>query len=212
MFDTEQITLTVAVGVSMLAFLPVLSRFVNLFPEIWTGLFRTSTCIRIEDSKKVQRSRDLVFWLSLPAFVTLVWKCGLYAPQWMAGLSAPLNLAAVAGIMSAYGLLRTFLSHIMPFRRFSQKVRETAIFCPRNFSLILLSILFPAAAILGICGLPGDISRIITLCLTGVSYLLFLVRRFQIFVFDSNYLRAILYLCALEILPTALLVTSAAVF
>ncbi len=210
--DTGQITLTVAAGVAMLTFLPVLPRFVDLFPKLLSGLFRTATYIRIEDSKKVQRSRDLVFWLSLPSLITLVWKCGLYAPEWMTLLDAPLSLAAVAGVTAGYGLLRTALSHIMPFRRFSSKVRETSVGCPRNFWLLLLSVLFPAAVTLGCCDTPHDIAHIITLCLTGALYLLFLIRRFQIFASDSNYLTAILYLCALEILPTALLVTSAAVF
>ena len=210
--DTDQLTLTIATGVALLMFLPVLPQFVNLFPKLWSGLFRTATCIRIEDSRKVQRSRDLVFWLSLPATVTLVWKSGLYSPDWMAGLNAPLSLAAVAGVITGYGLLRASLSHILPFRRFSSKVHETAVGCPKNFWLLLVSVMFLAAVALGFCNLPGNIARIITLCLTGALYLLFLIRRFQIFAYDSNYLTASLYLCALEILPTALLVTSAVVF
>ena len=210
--DIKQLTLTIATGVSVLAFLPALSQFVNIFPELWASLFRTSVCLRIEDSKKVQRSRDLLFWLSLPALITLVWKSGLYSPEWMSGLNAPLSLAAVAGVIAGYGLFRTALSHMLPFRRFSSKVHETAVCCPKNFWLLLVSVLFIAATTLGFCHLSANITCIIKLCLTGVLYLLFLVRRFQIFAFDSNYLTAILYLCALEILPTALLVTSAVVF
>ncbi len=210
--DIEQLTLTIATGVALMMFLPVLPQFVNLFPKLWSGLFRTATFIRIEDSKKVQRGRDLVFWLSLPALVTLVWKSGLYSPSWTAGLDAPLNLAAVAGVIAGYGLLRAGLSHLLPFRRFSSKVREAAVGCPKNFWLLLVSVLFLSAVTMGFCKLPENTSRIITLCLTGALYLLFLIRRFQIFAHDSNYLTAILYLCALEILPTALLVTSAVVF
>ena len=210
--DTEQLTLTIATGVAMLMFLPVLPQFVNMYPKLWTGMFRTATCIRIEDSKKVQRSRDLLFWLGLPALITLVWKSGLYSPGWMTGLNAPLSLAAVAGVITGYGLLRASLSHILPFRRFSSKVHETAVGCPKNFWLLLVSVLFISAVTLGFCKLPDNTAHIITLCLTGALYLLFLIRRFQIFAYDSNYLTAILYLCALEILPTALLVTSAVVF
>ena len=210
--DTEQLTLTIATGAAMLTFLPVLPQFVNLFPKLWSGLFRTATCIRIEDSRKIQRSRDLVFWLSLPALVTLVWKSGLYSPGWTAGLNAPLSIAAVAGVIAGYGLLRAGLSHLLPFRRFSSKVREAAVGCPKNFWLLLMSVLFISAVTLGFCKLPDNTAHIITLCLTAALYLLFLIRRFQIFAYDSNYLTAILYLCALEILPTALLVTSAVVF
>lgn len=210
--DTEQITLTVATGVALLAFLPVLPRFMDLLPMLWSGLFRTATCVRIEDSKKIQRSRDTVFLLGLPSFVAIVWRCGLYAPQWLDSLHAPLRLAAVAGVTAVLCLLRTALAHVMPFRRFSAKIRETAVECPKNFWIILTFLLFICALAEGIFNIPQNTGKIITFCSTSALYLGFLVRRFQIFAADSNYLTAILYLCALEILPTALLVTSAVVF
>lgn len=210
--DTEQITLTVATGVALLAFLPVLPRFTDLFPTLWSGLFRTATCVRIEDSKKIQRSRDMVFLLGFPSFVTIVWKCGLYDPQWLDSLHAPLRLAAVAGVTAVWSSLRTVSAHAMPFRRFSAKIRETAVECPKNFWIILTAVLLVCALAERFFNIPQNTGKIITFCFTSALYLGFLVRRFQIFAAESNYLTAILYLCALEILPTALLVTSAVVF
>ncbi len=210
--DTGQITLTVATGVALLAFLPVLPKFIDLLPMLWSGLFRTATCVRIEDSRKIQRSRDAVFLLGLPSFIAIVWRCGLYAPQWIDSLQAPLRLTAVTGVTAAFCLLRTALVHIMPFRRFSTKIREAAVGCPKNFWILLTFLLFVCALAEGISDIPQNTWKIITFCFTSALYLTFLVRRFQIFATDSNYLTAILYLCALEILPTALLVISAVVF
>ena len=92
--DAEQITLTIATGVSILIFLPALPRFVNLFSQLWSSLFRTGTCIRIEDSRKVQRSRNIVFWASVPGLMTIVWHCGLYAPKWLEALPQAANSGA----------------------------------------------------------------------------------------------------------------------
>ena len=210
--NIEQLTLTIAAGVALLALLPVLPQFVNLFPMLWAGLLRTATCIRIEDSKKVQRSRDLVFWLSIPSLITTVWRCGLYTPEWMETLPSDYRLPCIAGIVLGYILLCLALGHMMPFRRFSAKVRDAAVGCPKNFGIMLTFALFLAAVFLKSANVGTNASLILMYCITGVLYLMFLIRRFQIFAYDSNYLTAILYLCSLEILPTALLVISAVIF
>ena len=44
---------------------------------------------------------------------------------------------------------------------------------------------------------------------SGAIYLLFLIRRTQIFASSYNFFTVFLYLCALEIIPTGVLVTSA---
>ena len=124
--DAEQITLTIATGVSILIFLPALPRFVNLFSQLWSSLFRTGTCIRIEDSRKVQRSRDIVFWASVPGLMTIVWHCGLYAPKWLEALPPQFHLPCVAGVMLGYFLLCIALGHIVLQRRFRTKVYEVS--------------------------------------------------------------------------------------
>ena len=210
--DSGQITLTVATGISVLALLPVLTQFVNLFPRLCDSLVRTSVCVRIEDSRRVQRSRDLVFLLGFPAVITLVWQNCLYSPQWLTGLQAPLRLTAVAGVTAGYALMRCGIAHAMPMNKFSPKIREAAVGCPKNFWITLLPLLLLCGLACELCDIPQNACKIITFCLSGALYLLFLIRRFQIFAMESNYLTAILYLCALEILPTAILMTSALVF
>lgn len=210
--DAEQITLTIATGVSILIFLPALPRFVNLFSQLWSSLFRTGTCIRIEDSRKVQRSRDIVFWASVPGLMTIVWHCGLYAPEWLEAMPPQLHLPCVAGVMLGYFLLCITLGHIVLQRRLRTKVYEAATGCPKNFWILLAFTLFVATIPLKSSGIGNNVSVIVMYCITGLLYFIFLIRRFQIFASDSNYLTAILYLCALEILPTALFVTSALIF
>ena len=212
MGDIGQTTLTVATGVSVLAFLPVLTQFVNLSPGLWTSLFRTAACIRMEDSKKVQHSRDIVFCACLPALVTEVWAYGLYSREWMEMLHEPFRLLATAGAVLGYMALRAAAGHAMPRKRYSTKVCDAWRGCPKNFWILLTSMLFMASAALCVSGAGPALSKTIMYCMTGLLYALFLIRRFQIFACDSNYLTAILYLCALEILPTGLLLATAVSF
>lgn len=210
--DAEQITLTIAAGVSIIMLLPVLGIWVNMFPELWASLFRTAACIRIEDSRKVQRNRDLIFWMTLPALLTIVWHFDLYAPEWMSGLAPYYRILCTGGILAGYMLLRFMLVRLAPHRKLSTKTYEAASGSPRNFWLLLGFVLFFTTMTLSTLDVPETLFRIVTYCITSLLYLLFLIRRLQIFAYDCNYLTAILYLCALEILPTALLVTSAVVF
>ena len=211
MGDAAQITLTVATAVSLLLFLPVLGSFVKLFPMLWTSLFRTATCMHIEDSKKVQRQRNLVFYLMLPALTTLVWKYSLYCPSWIGSLAEPFRLLSTAGTVAAFLLLRLMLGKAVPHRKFRTKTYEAAIGSPRNFWIILTALVFVGTFIFDICGMDKNLLKFVIFCLSGALYLIFIIRRYQIFAFDCNYLTAILYLCALEILPTALFVIPAAI-
>lgn len=211
MTDIGQITLTAAAGVSVLAFLPVLTQFVDMFPELWASMFRTAVCIRIDDSRKTQRNRDVVFYACIPALITTGWMSGMYAPARTEALSAPLQLLVCAGAVLGYMLLRAAMGRMLPRRRFKPKVYAAAIGSSRNFWTLLSFLLFLSETVLRTAGADYDLSLIIMYCITGVSYALYIIRRFQIFASDSNYLTAILYLCALEILPTAILATSAVV-
>lgn len=211
MGDAGQITCTVATAVSLLLFLPVLGSFVRLFPLLWTSLFRTATSLHIEDSKKVQRQRDMIFFLMLPSLVTIIWKYSLYSPSWFEALAEPYRLLATAGTFAAFLLVRLLLDKAAPHRRFSTKTYEAAMGSPKNFWILLTALVFAGAFIFDICGMDKNMLKLVIFCLSGVLYLLFIIRRYQIFAFDCNYLTSILYLCALEILPTALFVIPAAV-
>lgn len=211
MGDVGQITLTVTTAVSLLLFLPVLGSFVRMFPMLWASLFRTATCIHIEDSKKVQRQRDLVFCLMIPSLVTLVWKYSLYCPSWFGSLEEPFRLLSTAGTFAAFLLLRLMLGKTVPHRKFRTKTYEAALGSPKNFWIILTAIVFAGTFIFDICGMDKNLLKLVIFCLSGALYFIFIIRRYQIFAFDCNYLTAILYLCALEILPTALFVIPAAI-
>jgi hypothetical protein len=72
-------------------------------------------------------------------------------------------------------------------------------------------VLLVTVGILALIGLDYSIVRLVLYGETALVYLLFLSRCAQILSLSCNHLRTFLYLCALEILPAALLVVSAVV-
>ena len=64
----------------------------------------------------------------------------------------------------------------------------------------------------GIMSFIGVDNKVITdamIWVSGAIYMLFILRRTQIFASSYNFFTVFLYLCALEIIPTGVLVTSA---
>ena len=204
--SAQEITLTVATGLSLLMLLPVLGQYVELFPSVWSSMFRTSVCIRLEDNKKAQRRRDRVFLLSIFPYCALIWQSGVFSPRWMRGVEAPWDLLIIVGVVALYCLLRLALERLIPHRKLSTKVYEASVGCQRSFLLVYDFFLLVTLSVLSLCDASLLVRQMVILCLTAAFYALFLVRRFQIFASNCNFLTAILYLCALELPPTALLV------
>jgi len=63
--------------------------------------------------------------------------------------------------------------------------------------------------LLGVCGAPDSVLRPVLYCEMLLSYLLSLLRTGQILAGSFSVLTTILYLCALEFLPTAAMVACA---
>ena len=75
---------------------------------------------------------------------------------------------------------------------------------------ILLTILSLAlAGFLALFGCNDLLIRKVIIIETAVVYTLFVIRRAQILALSCNHFRTFLYLCALEVLPTSVLVVSA---
>ncbi len=191
--------------------LPVLGQYVTLYPTVWVSMFRTSVCIRLEDNKKVQRSRDRVFLLSLFPLCALLWQSGAFTSNWFTALSHPVRIVVLSAILAAFCLLRLGIEKALPHWKFSSKVYDAALGCQRSFVLVYVSILFLCLVFLSLLDASLLAHQVLIICLTALFYLLFLVRRFQIFACECNFLTAILYLCALELPTMALVVVLALV-
>lgn len=210
--DIDRLTLTVSIGLALLMLLPLLDQYIKLFPALIGSLFSTSTAVRTEDKCKLSRSRNHLFTISILPFCILVWHKELYCPDWMGQLEAPWNFLSTAGVVLLYFLLRYAIKICMPAPRISKKVYAAFCGLPRTFLIILVTFLLPPCIAMDAFDVPLGTEKIVFYTLSTICYILFLARRFHIFTSEGNFLQAILYLCTLEILPTAVLVVLSVVF
>ena len=139
----------------------------------------------------------------------VVYSHGLYEPDIASGLQPPLRLAVVTGALACYLLLRAFLNWQLEMHNFRSKTFTAANRSFYNYAIILFFLLFLAGALLKAFSCDESLTRTVLVWIMAISYLFYIIRRGQIFSSSCNPFTTFLYLCSLELLPTAALVLSA---
>lgn len=187
-----------------------LKRFLQVLPYMADSYLRVRGSAALEGSIRVSQDRNLVaLVLTIPA-VMLVYRYKLYSPEFFQELDPNFQVAGVFLALLAFCLLRHFLYlWLRPRRRFDTFRQAHRV--GYTYFIFLMLVLLVTVGILALIGLDDSIVRLVLYGETAFVYLLFLFRCAQILSLSCNHLRTFLYLCALEILPAALLVVSAVV-
>jgi hypothetical protein len=127
----------------------------------------------------------------------------------MENFSQAAGLGTTIGIFAIYLLLRRTLTAICASRKSRKPAFSTSVAAGRTFFIILTLLLLAIGGIMSFIGSDFNIIKDAMIWVSGAIYMLFLLRRTQIFASSYNFLTVFLYLCALEIIPTGVLVTSA---
>lgn len=205
----EQITTTVAASLSILCMLLSLKPLYVMMPTFIASLHRTKVCLEMEFSRSIQMTRNrLCLGLVLP-ISTVVWHFRLYDPHFFTYLSPALRLAATIVIVFLFWAIRTSIAKALRVKRMKLEIYEAG--CNFDLTAFILTslIMMTAGLVLALCRAPMDLSKMILLCTCAATYFIFLLRKTQIFASDCPLYSAILYLCALEVLPTGILVATA---
>ena len=198
------------VVLSILLFLLLLRSFLNVLPYISDSVLRARGSAALENSVRVSRDRNLVAAVFLIPAILLIYRYRLVDVAWFDSLAPYLRLLVIAGIVVAYLLLRFLLYlWLRPRRRYDDY--QMAYRAGYTFFILLMMLALPTVGILYVLGAPDLTVRTFLLVEAGVMYLLYLLRRGQILSLSCKPLTTFLYLCALELLPTALLVVPAMV-
>ena len=182
--------------------------FLKIWPYLANCIWRWKSNLELEDSLQLSRSRDQVaLTLAVPTCM-LAYSYSLYAPDIIQGLPPLLRIAAVAGAILFQIPLRAFLNWQIVMHGTRSGTFQAANGAFKNYSILLFFLLFFVGAVS--MALTGDIERTrsVLMWVTGVSYMVYVFRRGQIFSSACNPFVTILYLCGLELLPTAILVLS----
>lgn len=205
---TESILAVISVILVMLT----LNQIVGVFPSVMGCVFRLKENFNIEDSVKLSRNRsEAAFALALP-FILLATHYGLYAPEWMSGMDLSLRIWFTMAVIAVFILLRFVLYlSLLPKKR-SAKSYKLAYKMNLTYFVVLCSVLLVVVGFMSLLKIDTGIIKLTLLSVTGLIYLLLLVRKIQIFSSFYPTLNAFLYLCTLEFFPTGLLVVSAVIF
>ena len=118
-------------------------------------------------------------------------------------------LRSVAAALLGFLFLRTIMRYMVIPANVSHETLKVAYRSAYGF-FVLQSVVFMILA--GIASLFPDsmlIVRRVAVCSLGLFYVVFLVRKMHILANSCNQFAAFLYLCALEIVPAAVLVATA---
>lgn len=192
-----------------LLFLLSVGSFFKILPSLGDCVLRWKGNLDLEDSLQLSGSRN---WMAAVLFIPacmVAYSNGLYHPDYLDSLEPALGLAALAGTALAYLLLRFFLNWQLEMGSYRTKTFAAANHSFYNYVIILFLILFPTGALLNATIGDKELTRSVLTYITAVTYIFHIFRRGQIFASVCNPFTTFLYLCGLELLPTAALVLSA---
>ncbi len=198
--------------ISVLVIIILMRRMVTIFPSLIACTLRWKESVNLEASVKHSLDRNMLAAAMALPFCLVVERFRLYELKVIEELNNDLHLAVIIGVFAAYFLIRLLLSRIMRPRRIVPKTYKTAEKASLTFFIILTIILMAMGSVMSFIGIDESITRTAMLCVSASIYMLFLIRKTQIFTSGCSFFTAFLYLCALEILPTGVLVASAIIF
>ena len=198
--------------ISLIAVIALLRRLVNIFPSLVACLIRWKENINLQVSLKMRTDRDIFTYVLFIPFCLAIFRFKLYCPGFMSGMGEGTRLWCTIGIAAGYILVRIACRLLFRLHSTPSSTYKTANDSVRTYFVILALTLLTTGGVLSFFNTPLEHIRTAMFWLSGTIYTLFLVRKTQIFLTSCNLFASFLYLCALEILPTGVLIASAVIF
>ena len=196
----NRIIIVVAVVLVLLA----LKEIVGFVPDAWYCLKRARGSVNLEHSISVARSRNIIALINVLPFCLLIDYFGIIR---IPGVPAEFGAASVACVLLAYLLLRLIAYGLCKMRR--KFGYETAVASHRvifTFFIILTWVMLATLGVMHLFKLDPALIRKIVIVEISALYFLSVIRSGQILTQKCSGISTFLYLCALEFLPSALLV------
>ena len=198
--------------ISVLICLSLLKRFAAIFPSLMACIIRWKESVNLEASVKLSNDRDKLAFAMLLPFCLTADRFHLYDPKFLASFDDNIRLALTIGIFLAYFIIRSIAAKFYRPKGRNSKCYKIADKSSLTFFTILTLILLTMGGVMSFIGLDPAMIKSAMLWVSAGIYALSLLRKTQIFVSGCSIFTAFLYLCALEIFPTGILVVSALIF
>ena len=205
MFDTLAL-------ISTLIAIALLHRFINIFPSLMACTIRWKENINIHNSLKLRTDRNLLSLAMILPFCLCIYHFQIYKPGFLDTMTETLKLTSVIGVFVIYTILRSILYFSLKPPKGHDETFMAAHYAARTFFILLTLTIIAVAGCLSLFNVPVETTQSVIFWLTGGIYLIFILRKIQILLSGYSFFMSFLYLCALEILPTGVLVSSVVIF
>lgn len=197
---------------SLIAALIYLRTFLSIMPSLVACVLRARENINLEESASLARERNAAYAvLMTPAIIVIAWY-NLWCIEFFDGWLPEFRFLITIGIVSAGMGLKVLLAHVMEPRGVNRKLYNAVKNSFRNFGIITTLICLATIGTMTLFKADYDSIRRVTLCIAGTVYIIYMLRKLQIFASFRDIFSSILYLCALELLPTGILIAAAILF
>lgn len=197
---------------SALVALLLLRKLVNVFPSVMACLWRGKECFNLEASVKLAHDRDVIAMGMVIPFCLVVYRFRLYCPDFLDGFGDNALIGMCFAVFVTYALLRLAVFALFRPKNLPSKTLTASQKVAYTFFIFLTLILLAMGGIMCRLRLDDLVVRNAMLWVSAAVYTLFLLRKLQIFNSSCSVFAAFLYLCALEMIPTGILIVSAIVF
>ncbi len=201
----------VAALISLIAIICLLRKIIEILPSLLASLIRWKESINLFNSVKLSRDRNAITMAMVIPFCLVAADSGIYSPSFMETIGADAGFGITLGIFTLFAAFRLLLERMCRPKRRNVQIYRCACRTSYTFFIILTILLMSLWGILSVLDTSPETSRDAMLWLSGGIYIIFVLRKTQIFASSCSLFTAFLYLCALEILPVGALVASAVI-
>ena len=198
--------------ISVLTAMLLLKSIVSLFPSLAACMIRSKECFNLEGSVKLSRDRDMLAWAMILPFCLVTYRFNLFGTGFMNGWNEDIRLAVIVGLFVIYIIFRDAVFRLFRPQRIPKKTYMTAGNAAHTFFVILTLILLATGGVMTVTNADEQVITTAMLWISATIYIFFIFRKFEIFTSSCSLFTAFLYLCALEILPTGILMVSEIIF
>ena len=198
--------------ISVLLIIVMLKTIVGIIPSVVACLIWWKENINLESSVKLGRARDMSAVAMILPFCLTVFRFRLYDPGFISVMTDDTRLWTLIGIFVIYGLLRHAAMRLARPHKIPMKTYTAANKAAFTFFILLTLLLLAFGGIASFAGMSQESIKVTMLWLSALIYGVYLLRKLQIFASSCSIFTAFLYLCALEFVPTGILVVSGMIF
>lgn len=204
----EQISDAILVIMTVI-FIIYIRKAIDILPQTAGCLLRWKENINLEFNVRSSRERNGMAAILYPTACVIIYRYGLAGTAAADTIHPAAALAAIAGSIAVFLAIRMLLFRIMRPSGANPRLWDTSRRALYTYFIpaAILSVL--TSGIMELSGIPADTIRDSVTYVSASVWIIFLIRQLQIFRNFCSLFSAILYLCTLEILPMAILVTAA---